>query len=288
MSKALVVLSGGQDSTTCAFWAKQRFSEVHAVTFDYGQSHSIELDAARDIGRLVGVKSHEFVKLGPVLKSTSPLVNPEQQLEIYNNYAEMDKIIGDRVEKTFVPMRNALFLTLAANRAVDLGCMDLVTGVCQADNANYPDCRSDFIHSMECMIAESLGIGVGRFRIFAPLMHMSKAESIKLARQVGAYYALAFTHTAYDGKYPPTGQDHASTLRAHGFEEVGLPDPLVIRAVLEGLMNPPATANYIGLDSFFREVEREVQKLGEWLANPSNGRIGVPAFSLPINPTTGV
>lgn len=243
--KALVILSGGQDSTTCLFWAKERYAEVHAVTFNYGQTHKEELIAAQRVACLADVATHHFVSLGPVLESTSPLTDPTQPLESYSDFDSMDKIIGDRVEKTFVPMRNALFLVLAANRAVALGCGVLVTGVCQADNANYPDCRAEFINAAQDMIALSLGNPYYQPIIATPLMTLSKAESIHMALEnKDAYQALAFTHTAYDGKYPPTGKDHASVLRAHGFEEAGVPDPLVIRAVMEGLMGIPATANY--------------------------------------------
>lgn len=244
-NKALVILSGGQDSTTCLFWAKQNYQEVHAVTFNYGQAHHRELQAAQQVACLADAASHTFTTVGPVLKSTSPLVDPQQPLELYQDFQSMDKIIGDRVEKTFVPMRNALFLVLAANLAVHLGCGVLVTGVCQADNANYPDCRRDFIDSAEDMIAKALGLFEHQIIIQTPLMNLSKAESIKEAFKIpGAYEALAFTHTAYDGQYPPKGRDHASVLRAHGFEEADAPDPLVIRAVMEGLMQLPATPNY--------------------------------------------
>lgn len=246
-NKALVILSGGQDSTTCLFWAKQRFQEVHAVTFNYGQTHMLELQAAQRVAHLADVMTHFITTVGPILKSTSPLVDPQQPLELYQDFQSMDKIIGDRVEKTFVPMRNALFLVLAANLAAHLGCGVLVTGVCQADNANYPDCREDFIDSAEKMINHSLGWdGISKIiTIETPLMKLSKAQSIKMAFEIpGAYEALAFTHTAYDGQYPPKGKDHASVLRAHGFEEADAPDPLVIRAVMEGLMHLPVAANY--------------------------------------------
>lgn len=243
----MVILSGGQDSSTCLFWAKQHFSEVHAVSVDYGQRHSIELESARTVAALADVKSHEIITLGPILKGRSPLTNPAEHLETYNNFTEMDKTIGDRVELTFVPMRNALFMVLAANHAVAMDCFDLVAGVCQADNANYPDCRQSYVDSMEHTIRQALGFDVTgqRFRIYTPLMEMSKAQSIALAVSIrGAYEALAYSHTAYDGKYPPTGNDHASTLRAHGFVEAEVPDPLVVRAWYEGHMDLPDTDNY--------------------------------------------
>jgi 7-cyano-7-deazaguanine synthase len=247
--KALVVLSGGQDSTTCLAWAKRYFQEVHAITFNYGQRHSLEIEAAANVCRLAGVVEHHVVDVGPLLHSTSPLVSSES-LEQYEDYASMDKIIGDRVEKTFVPMRNAFFLTLAANRAVSLGIANLITGVCQADNANYPDCRRSFIVSQQNTINEALGTGQN-FAIHTPLMDLDKKDSVLLMMKLDQLPLLAFTHTAYDGVYPPVGKDHASVLRAYGFEQAGVPDPLVLRAWDEGLMPLPGTDNYThagGLD----------------------------------------
>lgn len=242
ISRALVVLSGGQDSTTCLFWAIQEFKEVHAITFDYGQRHAREIDSAEIIAKRAGVTSHEIVVIPNCLKSASPLVSTTP-LEKYENYEQMDKTIGSRVELTFVPMRNALFLTIAANRAVALEAHHIVTGVCQQDNANYPDCRENFILAMEHMANESLG--AKRIRIHTPLMFLTKAQTVHLADNLpGCMDALAYSHTSYDGKYPPTDMNHSNVLRAKGFEEAGLPDPLVVRAYREGLMSLPATKNY--------------------------------------------
>lgn len=247
--KALVILSGGQDSTTCLFWAKTQYGIVHALTFDYGQRHRREIDAARKVAEMAGVASHEVLELGPVLKGRSPLTDPSQPLETYTDYKSMDKIIGDRVELTFVPMRNDLFLSLAANRAAVLEAWYMVAGVCQQDNANYPDCRQEFITVREQSINLALGLtGKPYLSIVTPLMDLSKAQSIALAKTLpGCMDALAYSHTAYDGSYPPVGHDHASTLRAQGFVEAGEPDPLVVRAYREGLMDLPPTPNYDGL-----------------------------------------
>lgn len=245
-SKALVVLSGGQDSTTCLFWAKQFAQEVHAITFDYGQRHRIEIEAARKVAELAEVCTHEVVQVPNCLVSTSPLTS-SNELERYESYEQMDKVIGDRVELTFVPMRNTLFLTIAANRAVALGCTHIVTGVCEQDNANYPDCREAYIRALETAI--NLSLGVDYLQIETPLIHRTKADTVRLARSLGeqAWEALAWSHTSYDGKYPPTDNNHANVLRAQGFLEAGEPDPLVLRAWKEGLMELPATSNY---DSF--------------------------------------
>ena len=266
--KALVVLSGGQDSTTCLYWARQHFIEVHAITFDYGQRHAIELEAARRIAYDANVESHEIVTLGSgILKGTSPLVSNSE----LDQYAHHSALPGG-LEKTFVPMRNQLFLTLAANRAYVLGCDTLVTGVCQEDFGGYPDCRHTFIKALE--LAVNLGTftgedgALGPLAIETPLMFMTKAESVDFAREVGAFKALAYSHTAYDGLYPPTGQDHATLLRQKGFEESGYPDPLVLRAYYEGLMALPETPNYTlasivqkaNFDSLFAYLE-EVEAL---------------------------
>ncbi len=272
MNKALVILSGGQDSTMCLAIACAALgaANVSALTFDYGQRHQREIQAAHDVAKIFGIpyERHEILQLGAgILAGTSPLTDPTQQLEQYENAKAMDEIIGTRVEKTFVPMRNALFLTIAANRAVCMGADKLYTGVCQADNANYPDCRHSFIKHQEMTINEALGFGLPDRRyieIRTPLMHMSKAESIKQSFQLDdCYAALAFTHTAYDGQYPPIGKDHATVLRAEGFEKAGVPDPLVVRAVRDGLMEYPDTLNYSRSLSTIKQLQSDIKRLSD-------------------------
>lgn len=245
---AVVVLSGGQDSTTCLYWALEHFDKVSAVSFDYGQRHSIELTCAAHIANMAKV-AHEIINVKGLLNSTSPLTS-DTELDEYANYDQMEAKVGTKIERTFVPMRNTLFLTVAANRAIDLGAGTIVTGICGEDNANYPDCTNPFRAKCQALFNESL-FG-SRFderppmvEIAAPLMHLSKADTVRLAVVLpGCMEALAYTHTSYDGKYPPTGMNHSNILRAKGFEEAGVPDPLVVRAVREGLMPWPDTANY--------------------------------------------
>jgi 7-cyano-7-deazaguanine synthase len=242
MNKAIVILSGGQDSTTCLFLAKRDFDEVHAITFDYGQRHRIEIESARRVATMAHVTSHEVVNIEGLMHSVSPLLS-NVPLDQYSDAVSMAQTIGKRVERTFVPMRNTLFLTIAMNRAVELDCENIVTGICQEDNANYPDCTGIFRALFEDLANQSLG--EKKFKIFAPLMYLNKAESIKLAHTLpGCWEALAYSHTSYNGEYPPTDMNHANVLRAEGFERAGLPDPLVMRAVKEGLMLLPDTANY--------------------------------------------
>ena len=242
--KALVVLSGGQDSTTCLFWAKEQGYELHAVTFDYGQRHKIELESAKRVAKMAGVVTHEIVELGPILKGTSPLVSGES----LEQYADHNSLPGG-LEKTFVPMRNQLFLTIAANRAYVLGAEVLVTGVCEEDFGGYPDCRQVFIDALQraCNTGTFTGEDGANapLQILTPLMRMTKAESVKLALSLpGCFAALAYSHTSYDGQYPPVGKDHATLLREKGFCQAGLPDPLVLRAFIENKMFIPALPNY--------------------------------------------
>jgi 7-cyano-7-deazaguanine synthase len=253
--KALVVLSGGQDSTTCLFWATKKWGaeNVHAITFDYGQRHKVEIQAACKVAQLAGVADqHEILSVGPILVSTSPLVSGND----LEQYADHNSLPGG-LEKTFVPMRNTLFLTLAANRAYHLRAFNIVTGVCEEDYGGYPDCRQVFIEALRDAFNQSINEHnysiyqgeLGRvFEIHTPLMRLTKAETVHMAYELGedCWNALAYSHTAYDGAYPPTGHDHATLLRAKGFIEAGLPDPLVLRAVGEGLMDIPQTANYTG------------------------------------------
>ena len=234
---AMVVLSGGQDSVTCLLDARSKYEEVHAVTFDYGQRHTLELGAARFNAELLGVASHEVINVDGILQSTSPLVDKTAELETYTDHTSMEATIGDRVELTFVPLRNPFFLVAAANRAVAKGCYTLVTGVCQSDNANYPDCTASFIYVCEMMVNEALGFNRSsytgpRFRIEAPLMWLTKADTVRLAMAHGAIgkLAMAYTHTCYAGQFPPCGKCHSCVLRAEGFRQAGEADPLVERA----------------------------------------------------------
>jgi 7-cyano-7-deazaguanine synthase len=232
---ALVVLSGGQDSTTCLALAMQNYgvNRVHAITFDYGQRHKVEIDAAARIAALAGLAArHELVTVAGLLHGTSPLVNPAARVETYES---AEKLPGG-LEKTFVPMRNQLFLTLAANRAVvigiDVGCdVDIITGVSQEDYGGYPDCRIDFIESLENSVGLSLDDeALPHIRILAPLMSRNKRETVELAQRTsGAMALLAFSHTCYNGSVPPCGKCHACLLRERGFKAAGVDDPLLAR-----------------------------------------------------------
>lgn len=223
-TKALVILSGGQDSTTCAAIACQQFDEVHAVTFDYGQRHAIEIEAAQQVSFELGIKHHEFIKVGPILKGTSPLISGAT----LGQYDSADQLPGG-VAETFVPSRNGLFLTIASNRAVVMGISTMFTGVSQTDYSGYPDCRRDFIDRMEEALSFANFGESGHLTIETPLMHLTKAESVKLAHDIlGDRFESVFqlTHTCYKGVKGGCGQCAACLLRDKGFIEAGIPDPI--------------------------------------------------------------
>lgn len=233
----LVILSGGQDSTTCLYMARERCakesSELHALTFNYGQRHARELGAAAAVARMAGVTDrHTVVELpSNTLLGTSPLVNKAEKVE---HYSGVDALPGG-VEKTFVPFRNLLFLVIAANHAAAHNCGELWIGVSQEDFGGYPDCRAPFLQQTERVLRHAHpGYWIN---IVAPLLFLNKRETVLAAADLpGCLAALAYSHTCYDGAYPPNPHNHASLLRARGFKDAGLPDPLIMRAKAEGLL----------------------------------------------------
>jgi len=221
--KALVVLSGGQDSTTCLYWALREFgaANVEAVTFDYGQRHRVELEAARQVAAMAGVRQtvlpiDTFAAIGGNAL-TDDSITPESGARADDDTA---------LPNTFVPGRNLVFLSFAAAFAYTRGIEHVVTGVAQTDYSGYPDCRENTLKALE--LALRLGMD-SRVSLHTPLMFMSKAETVQLAQQVGAMDALAFSHTCYNGEVPPCGRCASCELRAKGFAEAGVADPLVVR-----------------------------------------------------------
>lgn len=224
MNKCLIVLSGGQDSTTCAAIACSQFDEVHAISFDYGQRHLIELESAENVVKALNIASYKILQLGQILEGSSPLIS-SQPLGQYNSVDELPT----GVEPTFVPARNILFLTLAANRAAVLGIKDIFTGVCQADFAGYWDCRQVFIDSMAIALSEGIYGDRETFRIHTPLMNLNKAQSVQLAYEIlGDRFeeVMGFTHTCYSGIRGGCGKCHACLIRDRGFKEAGINDPI--------------------------------------------------------------
>ena len=215
---AVVLLSGGQDSTTCLAWAVDRFPQLYSIAFDYGQRHRVELDAAAAIAKRAGVVEHRVVTVSALaeLGGTTLLGDaPSPDLGTVGK--------GD-LPNTFVPGRNLVFLSLAAAWAWQLGVNDLVTGVCETDYSGYPDCRQTTMTAMQAALAAGLDAPV---TIHTPLMHLSKAETVTMMQELGRLDWLADSHTCYRGQRPPCGVCPACELRAKGFALAGVPDPIL-------------------------------------------------------------
>lgn len=213
---AIVLLSGGQDSATCLAWALRRFHRVRAVAFDYGQRHDIELAAAKAIADACKVQL-EVIPV-PGLRGSS----------LTDHSLPVDDDGGMHgLPSTFTPGRNLVFLALAVGAAVEFGAGSLVTGICQADSSGYPDCREPFRDAMQDTINEALGIDW--FEIHAPLMKLTKAESVALAVELDALPLLAMSHTCYLGRRPACGTCPACKLRRRGFRKAGVEDPIKYR-----------------------------------------------------------
>jgi len=219
--QALVVLSGGQDSTTCLYWAIAGFGRdnVQTLTFDYGQRHRLELDCARQVAAFARVP-HTVLPINTFAALGGNALTDETVAVT----AALDP--QTRLPNTFVPGRNLIFLTFAAACAYPRGIEHLVIGASQTDYSGYPDCRENTFKALE----QALRLGMAAdFTIHAPLMFLSKQETVELAQALGALPAMVYTHTCYHGRQPPCGECPACVLRAKGFAEAGLLDPLVAR-----------------------------------------------------------
>jgi 7-cyano-7-deazaguanine synthase len=211
---AVVLFSGGQDSTTCLFWALSRFKTVVAVGFNYGQMHAQELIQAQKIAERAGVEYKIFDIRGIFGKSS---------LTEHSDHNKKS-IINKELPASFVAGRNLLFLTIAGSYCAQIGATDIITGVCQTDYSGYPDCRQETILAQQNTL--SLGLGIGNIEIHTPLMYLTKAETWKLAKDLNCLdIIINDTLTDYNGsmKLNEWGfgetNNPASILRAKGYYE---------------------------------------------------------------------
>jgi len=222
--RAVVLLSGGLDSYTAAAIAKAEGLVLNALTIHYGQRHAREVQSARQVARALGVERHKelTVDLRPIGGSslTSDVDVPrDRDLEALD------------IPSTYVPARNTIFLSLALGWAEVLDAHDIVIGVNALDYSGYPDCRPEFIAAFERLAAVATRAGVegGRVRVHAPLLTLGKGEIIRRGVELGLDYGL--THSCYDPSAGgrPCGRCDSCVLRAKGFGEAGVPDPVLLR-----------------------------------------------------------
>ncbi len=226
--KAVVVFSGGQDSTTCLLYAVQQYDEVHAITFDYGQRHVQEIEVACQIAADLNLAAHKVLDVG-LLNELAVSALTRDAIPVSNDLQE------NGLPNTFVPGRNILFLTLAAIYAYQVGADTVITGVCETDFSGYPDCRDEFVKALN----HAVKLGMERdVKFETPLMWLNKAETWALADKIGRLdYVRQKTLTCYNGVIGDgCGECPACKLRAKGLHDYQQA-PDVVMAALDSKLN---------------------------------------------------
>lgn len=228
MGPAVVLLSGGLDSATVLAVAQERGFSCHALTFDYGQRHRVELAAAAQVAGHLGVAEHVVVKFDLRALGGSALTS---DIPVPHHTVGTEPVGTGAIPVTYVPARNTIFLSFALAWAEVLGSQDIFIGVNAVDYSGYPDCRPQYVRAYEAMAALATKAGIeGRpVRVHAPLSELTKAQVVHWGLELGVDYAL--THSCYDPA--PSGEPcrtcDTCVLRAKGFREAGVPDPALSR-----------------------------------------------------------
>jgi 7-cyano-7-deazaguanine synthase len=218
MTRAVVLVSGGLDSATVLAIARERGCECYALSFDYGQRHRIELDAAQQVAESLGAAAHRLVRLDIGWMGGSALT--DTRLDVPHQPSEGIPI-------TYVPARNSIFLSIALGWAEVLNARDIFIGVNVVDYAGYPDCRPEFIQAFQRLanLGTRAGIEGDGFRVHAPLINLSKAEIIAMGVRLGVDYTLTLSCYEPDAAGRACGTCDSCRLRAQGFADAGIPDP---------------------------------------------------------------
>jgi 7-cyano-7-deazaguanine synthase len=223
MKRAVALASGGLDSSTMMALARNQGFDVYALSFDYGQRHRCELESARSVAQSLGITHHRIAKIDLRMFGGSALTD-----DIEVPKGRVRQRISSEIPVTYVPARNTIFLSFALGWCEVLGAQDIFIGANAIDYSGYPDCRPKFLQAFEELanLATKAGVeGTARYRIHAPLLHMSKAQIIKAGVEAGVDFSL--THSCYD-PFPDgsaCGACDSCVLRRRGFEEAGVPDP---------------------------------------------------------------
>ena len=218
--RAVVLLSGGMDSSVVLADAIHKGFEVYALTFNYGQRHRVEIESAKKQANTAGVQSHIVFNLDIGQFGGSALTT---EIQVPKNTE------NDKIPVTYVPARNTVFLSVALSYAETIGANDIFIGVSAVDYSGYPDCRPEFVRSFE--VTANLGTKAAdegqRFVIHAPLVHLTKEETVRLGQKYGVNFKN--THTCYDPAPDgsPCGECDSCRLRVKGFEDAGTTDPVV-------------------------------------------------------------
>jgi 7-cyano-7-deazaguanine synthase len=217
--KAVILFSGGLDSTTCIASAKSQGFDCYALSFSYDQKHNSELEAAGRLGSLLGVKEHKIVSLSLGEIGGSALTD--------TNISVPDFLGDGKIPTTYVPARNTIFLSIGLGWAEVLDCSDIFFGANALDYSGYPDCRPEYIHAFENManLATKAGVEGRRYTIHTPLLHLRKHEVIQKGLSLGIDYSMTVSCYRLDSEGRACGNCDSCTHRKKGFAEAGLADP---------------------------------------------------------------
>ena len=223
--KAVVLLSGGLDSSTTLAIAKQSRFSLYALTFRYGQRHQCEVEGARRVARSIGVVEHKVISIDMGGIGGSALT--DLTMEVPKDREDLGS--SDQIPLTYVPARNTIFLSYALAWAEVLGAFDIFLGVNATDFSGYPDCRHDYIQAFEKMANLATAAGTqqkGTFRIHTPIINMTKGQTILSGMKLGVDYSL--THSCYDPDREgrSCGRCDSCRIRLKGFHDAGLEDPI--------------------------------------------------------------
>ena len=219
--RAVVLLSGGLDSTTAAAWAKAQGHDLYALSFDYGQRHKKELTRAKAVATALGAKEHKILRLPIGDLGHSALT--DRSIAVPD--APKTAAIGSSIPSTYVPARNTVFLSFALGYAEVVGASAIVIGANALDYSGYPDCRPEYLEAFERManLATKAGVEGRTVKVLAPLLHMSKRDIVQTAHRLKA--PVAQTWSCYRGGRAPCGTCESCVLRSKGFAEAGMADP---------------------------------------------------------------
>lgn len=222
-NSAVVLLSGGIDSTTTLAYARSKGFACHALSFDYGQRHKVELDCARRVAQALGAVDHRVISVDLRSIGGSALTSA---IEVPKDRAATDRSHG--IPVTYVPARNTIFLSFALGLAEVTRSFDLFIGVNAVDYSGYPDCRPEFTQAFEKLANLATKAGVektGEFKIHTPLIHLTKVEILKLGQSLGVDYGLTLSCYDPDPQGRSCGRCDSCLIRHEGFLAAGMPDP---------------------------------------------------------------
>ena len=229
MKKAVILFSGGLDSSTVLAYAKNLNFDCYPISFNYGQRHSVELIAAKKVAESLNIMTQKIINLPEKMFGSSALTDGSIDVPSYSEGSAAE------IPVTYVPARNTIFLSIALGYAESIGSHDIFLGISHVDYSGYPDCRPEYLEAFEKLanLATKEGVSGNQITIHAPLLHLSKAETITLGLQNGVDYSLTIScYNAANLTGNACGKCDSCTFRKKGFEEAGVADPTIYHSTI--------------------------------------------------------